>query len=483
MATHTNPKTASSVTDTDTLSQLGAGELIERYRAGSLSPVTVIDAILERIAWTDPHLGAFAQVAVETAREAAAASAERWLRGHPSGLLDGVPVSLKDLLAVAGWPNRRGSLATSYLPAHADSPAAARLREHGAVILGTTATAEFGLGGHAQGRSGGATHNPWDPARTPGGSSSGAVAAVAAGLGPIAVGTDGGGSIRTPAAYSGVVGFKPTFGRVAHAPASFIGVPAHVGPIARSVSDAALLFGVLARPDRRDPFHLPQPPRPWHQQLAESLDGVRIGYTVALEHAGAPHLDPDVARAFSAAVDRLRGIGALVEEVTLDLPPAGPILRTLAAGRAALTVRGIPAGNRHLVGPEVQQRAAEGEALTGITYLEAEAARVALADAVAVAFEHIDLLLTPATSTVAPLLPVPGSVRPSGWSTPSYVGTFSLTRQPAISLPISLSSDGLPVAVQLVGRFGDDGLVLRAAHQLELSRGAFPRPDLAWIPG
>ena len=477
-----------SASDPEALPWLSASDLLAGYSSGELSPVTVVDAVLARIASFDDRLAAFALIDAAGARAAAQASAERWRQGAPAGLLDGVPVSLKDLLAVAGLPLRRGSRATSEVPSAEDSPAAARLRQHGAVILGTTATAEFGLGGHAHGASGEPTRNPWDPARTPGGSSSGAVAAVAAGLGPIAVGTDGGGSIRVPAAYSGVVGFKPSFGRVPHAPASFICVPAHDGPIARSVADATLLFSVLTGPDARDPFHLPRQAEGWHQHLSEPLTGLRIGFTTAPDAAGPRALDPGTAAAFHEAIIVLRSLGARVDEARLGLPEAGPVQRILAAGRAALTIRAFPPEQRALIGPEVLELARAGESLTAVDYLEAEAARVSLAEAVALAHQRFDLLLTPTAPTSAPLLPtgVPvasGAPAKPGWSTPGFASIFSLTRQPAISVPAGRSPDGLPVGIQLVGRFGDDALVLRAAHQFEQRRGPFARPSLAWLGG
>jgi aspartyl-tRNA(Asn)/glutamyl-tRNA(Gln) amidotransferase subunit A len=441
-----------------------------------------VEALLARIARIDGQLGAFVHLDAAAARRAAAASDVRWRTGHPAGPLDGVPVSLKDLLAVAGAPTRRGSRTSSQEPSDTDAPAAARLREAGAVILGKTATSEFGLGGQALGASGAPTRNPWDPTRTPGGSSSGAVASVAAGLSPLAVGTDGGGSIRVPSAYSGVVGFKPSFGIVAHAPAVLIGVPAHVGPIARSVADGALLFSVLTGSDARDPFHVGlRQPQDWLDQRDGSLEGLVIAATTAPDRDGPRRLDAAVAAGFTQSIAHLRSLGATVVEVALDLPPSALILRTLAAGRAAMTVRSIAPERRSEIGSGVQELARIGDELTAVEYLQAEADRVDLAEAVSLLYRPYDLLLTPTAATVAPILVEPQAPQVPGWSQPGFAGVFSLTRQPAISVPVSVSPEGLPVGVQFIGRYGDDATVLRVAWHFERSRGPLAQPTLDWI--
>ncbi|MCS6855984.1 MAG: amidase family protein, partial [Elioraea sp.] len=206
----------------------------------------------------DPVLNAFCLVAWRTALAAARESERRWMKGEPQGLLDGVPVSIKDLVLTRGWPTLRGSKTIDPKgPWKDDAPCVARLREHGAVLIGKTTTPEFGWKGVTDSPLTGVTRNPWDPRLTPGGSSGGAAAALAAGMGPLAIGTDGGGSIRIPCAFTGVFGLKPSFGRVPAWPLSPMGTVAHVGPMTRSVADAALMMNVIALPDTRDWHALP----------------------------------------------------------------------------------------------------------------------------------------------------------------------------------------------------------------------------------
>ena len=267
------------------LTALSATELVRLYRSRALSPVAVTRAVLDRIESKNGSINAFVVVDAKGALAAATESEARWARGEPLGLLDGVPVSVKDLLAQRGLPTRRGSKTTSAEPSAEDAPAVARLREHGAVLLGKTATSEFGLKGMGDSPLSGVMHNPWHVGHTPGGSSAGAVAAVAAGFGPLAVGTDGGGSIRVPSAFSGVVGLKPTFGVVPQSPPHLVGVPPHVGPIAHNVADAALLLSVLSGPDSRDPFRAPLPRTDYRDAEPRSLEGVSIGYSKTLGFA------------------------------------------------------------------------------------------------------------------------------------------------------------------------------------------------------
>src|SRR3982751_6240485 len=234
-----------------------ACELLDGYRKHELSPVEVTRAVLERIEKVNPALNAFCLVS-DRALDEAKASEERWMRGQPRGLLDGVPVSIKDIILTRGWPTLRGSKTVDAKgPWNDDAPVTARLREHGAVLIGKTTTPEFGWKGVTDSPLTGITRNPWNQQKTPGGSSGGAAAAVAAGMGPLAVGTDGGGSIRIPCSFTGLFGIKPSFGRVPAWPLSPFGTVAHVGPMTRSVADAALLLNVLALADARDWHSLP----------------------------------------------------------------------------------------------------------------------------------------------------------------------------------------------------------------------------------
>src|SRR6204780_113361 len=239
------------------ITRLSATELVGLYRRRELSPVEATRAVLARIDSRNAATNAYCLVRDDEALASAKQSEQRWRAGEPAGLLDGVPVSVKDLLLTSGWPTLRGSLTIDKAgPWNVDAPAVARLREHGAVLLGKTTTPEFGWKGVTDSPLTGVTRNPWDPGRTAGGSSGGAAAAVASGLGPLALGTDGGGSIRIPASFCGIVGLKPTHGRVPVYPPGTFGTPSHVGPMARTVADAALLLDAIGSPDFRDPLAL-----------------------------------------------------------------------------------------------------------------------------------------------------------------------------------------------------------------------------------
>jgi aspartyl-tRNA(Asn)/glutamyl-tRNA(Gln) amidotransferase subunit A len=449
------------------LHQRSASELLLAYRRKQLSPVEVTRDVLDHIARREPELNAFVLLDAERALLDARASEARWLAGKPAGLLDGVPVSVKDLLLTRGWPTRSGSLTVSAEgPWDEDAPAVARLREHGAVLLGKTTTSEFGLRGRGDSPLSGVTRNPRHPAHTPGGSSAGAVTAVAAGFGPLAVGTDGGGSIRVPAAYTGVVGLKPTYGRVPTSPAALVGVPPHVGPIGRNVRDVALLLTVLAGADDRDPFRLPEAPGDFRDALGRSWGKTHIGYSVDLGYA---RVDPEVRQAFEQTVQIFRELGALVEAADPPFRSPAATLHTLFAARAAFTVRHLDEATRQKLDPVVLLAARDGERLTLMDYLSAEAERVALAEAMARFHRRFDLLLTPATAEPAPRLDAPLDAQRD--ATP-FAYPFSLTRQPAISVPCGTTRGGLPIGVQIVGRPFQDGLVLSAAEAYEQRVGA-----------
>jgi aspartyl-tRNA(Asn)/glutamyl-tRNA(Gln) amidotransferase subunit A len=458
------------------LTALSAVELVRLYRARALSPVAVARAVLDRIEANNGSINAFVVVDVKGALAAAAASEARWGRGEPLGLLDGVPVSVKDLLPLRGLPTRRGSKTTSAESvSDEDAPAVARLREHGAVLLGKTTTSEFGLKGMGDSPLTGVTHNPWHLAHTPGGSSAGAVAAVAAGFGPLAVGTDGGGSIRVPSAFTGVVGLKPTFGVVPQSPPQIIGVPPHVGPIAHNVEDAALLLSVLSGPDARDPFRAPIARVDYRDAAPRSLDGVSIGYSKTL---GFAEVSDEVGALFERAVGIFRTLGAAIEPSDPGFARPAAILQTLFWGRAALTVQKLSPEQRALLDPAIEASAQQGERLSARDYLQAEALRIELAERMARYHRRFDLLLTPATAGVAPQHDAPDALAQLGQRAP-FAGAFSLTRQPAISIPVGVSSSGLPIGIQIVGRHFEDARVLAAARAFERSAEAQAFRELA----
>lgn len=470
-----NP-TPSSLADTT------AWQLVQLYRSGQASPVEATQAVLARIAALNPTLGAYVLVDDEAALAAARDSEARWRRGQPLSAIDGVPTSIKDLILTRGWPTRRGSATIrADQPWDVDAPATARLREAGAVLLGKTATPEFGCKGETNSPGGGFTRNPWNPARTPGGSSGGAAAAVAAGMGPLAVGTDGAGSVRIPAAFCGNVGLKPSFGRVPAYPLSPFGTVAHLGPHTLSVRDAALMMNVLKQPDARDWNSLPFDACDYTVGLDDGVRGLRIAYSPTLGYV--KDLHPEIAAAVDRGAQRLSELGAVVEAVDpgfdcpLDITTglwflgSWTVWNTLTPQQQALT------------DPDFRAQAEQGAALSALQVQQLHLRRGVLGSHMRQFMQRFDLLLTPSVAVPAfDARPAgQGPMTPEtmlGWTPYSY--PFNLTQQPAITVPCGLTGDGLPMGLQLVGPMFGDALVLRAARAFE-STCPVPRPDLARI--
>jgi len=447
---------------------LSATELVALYRTKRLSPVEAVDAALARIEALNPKLNAFLLVDIDGARDAARASEARWTRGAPMGDLDGVPTSIKDILLTRGWPTLRGSKTVDEKgPWADDAPCTARLREAGAVLLGKTTTPEFGWKGVTDNALTGITRNPWDPGKTPGGSSGGGAAAVAAGMGALTVGTDGGGSIRIPCGFTGLPGIKPSFGRVPAWPLSPFGTVAHVGPMARTVADVALMLDVLARPDARDWFALPPDARDSRIGLNDGVRGLRVAYSPDLGHV---KVDPEIAALVKAAVQKLADLGAQIEEVTPMLDNVAEIFRIHWFAGAALVARGFSAAQRKLVDPGLLEVAAEGERITLVEYMAAVQQRGALGVAMNLFHERYDLLVTPTLPIAAfdaghEVPPDSGMKRWTEWTPFSY--PFNLTQQPAATVPCGVTKAGLPVDLQIVGPRHADALVLRAMRAVE----------------
>jgi aspartyl-tRNA(Asn)/glutamyl-tRNA(Gln) amidotransferase subunit A len=453
------------------LCSLSATELLARYHTGSLSPVEVARAVLQRIEHLNPALNAF-NLVNEALLEEAKASEARWRKGAPSGLLDGVPVSIKDLLLTRGWPTLRGSRTIDPKgPWNDDAPAVARLREHGALLLGKTTTPEFGWKGVTDSALTGITRNPWNTARTPGGSSGGAAAAVAAGMGPLAVGTDGGGSIRIPCGFTGLFGIKASFGRVPAWPLSPFGTVAHVGPITRTVADAALMLNVIALPDARDWHALPPEARDYRTGLEHGVKGLRIAYSPNLGYVD--NVDPEVASMVSSAVKIFKDLGASVEERHPGFENPDKIFRAHWFSGAAFLLSAIPKEKRSLVDPGLLEVAAQGEKITAFELQEAQMKRGALGAHMNLFHRDYDLLVTPTLSVAAfeAGQEYPGASQGRRWTdwTP-FTYPFNLTQQPAASVPCGLTKAGLPVGLQIVGPKYADAMVLRAARAFESAR-------------
>ncbi len=458
---------------------LSATELLAAYRAKTLSPVEATRAALDRIAKLNPVLNCFNLVDEKGALAAARASEARWKKGAPQGLLDGVPTSIKDILLTKGWPTLRGSKTVDPKgPWNDDAPAVARLREHGAVLLGKTTTPEFGWKGVTDSPLTGITRNPWDPTKTPGGSSGGSSAAVAAGMGALTVGTDGGGSIRIPCAFTGLFGIKPSFGRVPAWPLSPFGTVAHLGPMTRTVADAALMLNVLSLPDARDWHALPYDGRDYRVGLEDGVRGLRVAYSPTLGYA---KVDAEIAALVKKAAMTFAELGAHVEEANPGFEDAQPLFTLHWFPGAAYVVNNIPEAKRKLMDPGLLEVARDGAKFSVKDIQDAALKRGALGVQMNQFHEKYDLLLTPALPLAAfeaglEMADVMKQRRWTDWTPFSY--PFNLTQQPACSVPCGLTKAGLPAGLQIVGPKHADALVLRAARAYEATRKV-AMPDLS----
>ena len=460
--------------DTDPCA-FSASQLVAAYQSGRLSPVDATQAMLARISARDAELRAWCLIDAEAALADARAAEERWRRGQARGPLDGVPVSIKDLILTRGWPTLRGSQSIpADQPWDTDGPATARLREAGAVLLGKTTTPEFGWRATTSSTRFGITRNPHDPTKTPGGSSGGAAVSVAAGMVPLAVGTDGGGSIRIPAAFTGTVGIKPQFGRVPAWPASPTGTVAHLGPHARTVADAATLLTVLARPDPRDGWSLPATDHDWARDAAfPDIRGLRIAYSPRLGYVR--HLDPEIAAAVDAAAQVFADLGAIVEAVDPGFSDCHDAFGVHWFSSMRDVVERLPAADRAHVDPMLLA-ASEDAGRYGIAdFLAASRDRLDIARHMRTLAATHPILLTPATAVlpfdadrVSPPAPAGSGFADFDWTwwTP-YSIPFNLSQQPALVLPCGTSRSGLPIALQLVAPHHDEALAIRAAAAFE----------------
>lgn len=464
----------------DDLAFCTATDLVAAYSRGDLSPVDVSRTVLDRIERLNPAVNAFCLVDPERAEQGARESERRWHRGQPSGLLDGVPVSIKDMFLTRGWPTLRGSRAIDPDQSwQEDAPAVARLREQGAVLVGKTTTPELGWKGVTDSPLTGVTRNPWDTGRTPGGSSGGGAAAVALGMAPVTIGTDGGGSVRIPAAFSGVFGLKPTYGRIPLYPASPFGTLAHVGPLTRTVGDTALLLDVLSQPDSRDWSALEPPTSSYVEHLNDGVSGLRIAYSPALGYAS---VDPEVAALVRDGVRALDDLGAHVEEVDPGFADPVDALHVLWFSGAAKSVASFSPEGRTLLDPGLAEVCEIGARASAMDYLDATVRRMDLGRHMGVFHETYDLLVTP-TVPVPPF--TAGQEVPDGWSAKRWTSwapfsyPFNLTQQPAASVPCGFTSQGLPVGLQIVGPRHADARVLAACRAFEQERPwAHLRPSI-----
>jgi aspartyl-tRNA(Asn)/glutamyl-tRNA(Gln) amidotransferase subunit A len=472
------------------LADCTATELLALYKSGAASPVEAHAAVMRRIDLHNPVLKAFCHLAQAESAQSAIKSEAAWVAHRASGApvrsLEGVPTSIKDLILTQGMPTLRGSHTVDVNQAwEVDAPATARLKEAGAVILGKTSTPEFGCKGETNSPRTGITRNPWNTTKTPGGSSGGTAAAVAAGMGPLSVGTDGAGSVRIPAAFCGNFGLKPSFGRVPAYPLSPFGSVAHLGPHTMSVQDAALMMNVMTLPDARDWTSLQHDSVDYLRDLELGIKGLRIAFSPTLGYA--KNIHPEVAAAVAQAAIDLEALGAHVE--TADPGFEDPIEITTGLWfLGAWTVwNTLSKEQQEVADPDFRAEAQLGSQLTALDVQKLNARRGALGGHMRQWMKSpsnpqgYDLLVTPAVSIPAfdakPAGHTPMTPEAMlGWTPFSY--PFNLTQQPACSIPCGLTKDGLPIGLQIVGSMFGDALVLRAARAYEKLH-PIPRPQLS----
>tara|TARA_Y100001934_G_C12378557_1_gene790805 strand:+ start:3274 stop:4680 length:1407 start_codon:yes stop_codon:yes gene_type:complete len=446
--------------------------LLDEMRRGALSSAELTAAVLARIGRLEPRLNAFVTLLGDEAMAAARAADDERARGGDRPLL-GVPVTIKDLQSLAGVPLRSGSHTTESVVPERDAPFVARLKDAGAVILGKTTTPEFGWKGVSESPLTGVTSNPWRPGYNAGASSAGAGAGAAAGYGPLHQGSDGAGSIRMPAHFSGVFGLKPTYGRIPNWPVPNNDQGSHIGPLTRTVADAALMLKVMAGPDIRDHTSLEGQPADYPALLNESPGPLRVAYSPDLGHA---RVDPEVRDLVTAAVRTFADLGCHVEEVTPGFGPDGPELgrffwKAHEQGLARYLGTQWEAG----MDPGLVACIREGQGTTVESYLTMRARKYRFVEQVHAFLDDYDLLLTPSVSVAA----FPATqLQPDHWEAhewdwirwAEFSYPFNFSGSPAASVPCGFTEDGLPVGLQIVSRRFNDLGVLQAAAAFETAR-------------
>jgi aspartyl-tRNA(Asn)/glutamyl-tRNA(Gln) amidotransferase subunit A len=455
------------------LHDLSAVDLIEGFKAGQFSPSEVLEDVLTHVAAWEPHIKALYAFDPDGARAVATASTERWQKGEPMGLLDGVPVTIKENIATRGVPVPLGAASVKLVPAERDAPPAARLREAGAVIFSKTTMPDYGMLSSGLSSFHPLTRNPWDLAKNPGGSSAGAGAAAAAGYGPLHLGTDIGGSVRLPACWCGLVALKPSLGRIPVDP-PYVGRVA--GPMTRIVDDAALMMSVLSRPDRRDGMSLPPNDINW-KALEKSPRKLRIG--LMLDAGTGQALQKDVREVAVKAAKAFESAGAVITEVD------GVMTREILDGldnfwRARMwdDLSKLTPTERAKALPYIQQWAETGAKLSGVDVVRGFNATMAIRAAAAKLFCEIDYLISPVSPVVnfAAELAAPINDPAKPFEHIAYTVPWNMSENPAVSINGGFDKKGFPIGVQIVGRRFDDIGVLGMAKAFEGLRG----PQKPW---
>jgi Asp-tRNA(Asn)/Glu-tRNA(Gln) amidotransferase A subunit family amidase len=454
------------------LFRMSATALLEAYKSGAVSPVEAMRSVLDRVARFEPHISATYLLSPERALAEAKGSEERWRRGQPIGPLDGVPATVKDNIATKGDPVPVGTAASDMTPAAADAPPAARLREAGAILFSKTTMPDYGMLSSGLSSFHKVARNPWNVARNPGGSSAGAGAAAAAGYGPLHVGTDIGGSIRLPAGWCGLIGLKPSGGRVPIDP-SYYGRVA--GPLTRTVEDAALMMATLTRPDARDYSSLPPQALDWRVRPL-GWRGVKVGLLIEAGCGDKP--TPTVRREIERAARDIAAAGAIVE-------PLAPFLtQEMLDGldrfwrlRSLIDLNALSAEKRAKVLPFIRVWAEAATGLDGETVFRGFNQMREMAKAAVAATLPYDFVVSPTS---------PDATYPAEWAMPSndpynamaHIGftvAYNMSEQPAATVNCAYDDDGLPIGLQIVGRRFDDLGVLSAAMAFEAMRAGEAR--------
>jgi len=462
-----------SVHNDTALHDLSAADLMAGFRARQFSPSEVLEDVLAHIGLWEPHINALYAFDPEGARAAAKASTERWRKGEPSGSLDGVPVTIKDNIATKGVPVPLGTAASKLVPAGADAPPAARLREAGAVIFSKTTMPDYGMLSSGLSSFHPLTRNPWDLSKNPGGSSAGAGAAGAAGYGPLHLGTDIGGSVRLPAGWCGLVALKPSLGRVPIDP-PYVGRVA--GPMTRTVDDTAMMMSVLSRPDRRDGMSLPSDNINW-KGLDKNIRKLRIG--LMLDPGAGQALESEVRDVVTKAAKAFESAGAVVTAVN------GIVNHEILVGldnfwRARLwdDLSKLQPAERAKALPYIVQWAEKGAKLTGVDVVRGFNATMEIRAAAAKLFSELDYVISPISPVVkfdAELAaPLNDPDRP--FEHICYTVPWNMAENPALSINGGYDAAGFPIGVQIIGRRFDDIGVLGMAKTFETLRG----PQRPW---
>lgn len=458
-------------TQDDSLCYLSAVELARMIRNREVSPVEVIEAFIGRIEAIDPRLNAFCTRCFDTAAAEAKKAEQSVMESRPLGLLHGVPFSVKDLIYTKGVRTMRGSKIYEYFVPAEDAPSVERLKRAGGILIGKTTTPEFGFKGMTDSPATGVTRNPWNLELTPGGSSGGAAAQVAAGLTPLAIGTDGGGSIRNPASFTGIYGLKPTYGRVPVYPASALDALSHAGPMTRSVGDAALMLAVMAGPCDADFLSLEGAPEDYPGRLHEGIRGLRVAWSPTLGFVST--VEQEVATITSDAARAFEGLGCHVEEVTeTGLEDTLSIHAPLwLGGLAGMLGDYLPEWEERM-DPLLVSWVKIGMEISAADFVRAQIKRHELRDKLRKLFDRYDLIVTPTLPVTAFRAGVSAQEGLKGsvvdyqnWS--PFSAIYNLTHVPAASVPAGFTREGLPVGLQIAGRRFADLTVLQASAAFE----------------